>query len=249
MLKLGYNFWNLPDPAQSEAALTNFLELGNHALELTLIQLPNLKIGLSPTAQQRISQFKYISLHAPVTESIDPVTGKKKWLRYPSPAAELTVKLIKQLNDQVNIQTVLFHPDVVDDFNWLNQQFKEKLAFENMDNLKSFGKDVADLHQVFTRSPQAKFVLDVNHVYTNDPTMKLATDLHQHFGERLCHYHVSAYNGFHDVFATNPNESVILTGIQDLTKPLIHEGGLILKDKKLLTQEDKFLREQLQTPN
>ena len=73
--------------------------------------------------------------------------------------------------------------------------------------------------------------------------MKFSDELHAAFADRLCHYHLSAFNGFHDVFYTNQNEKNILSGVKDLSKPLIHEGGSTKLGKDSLLTEDKFVRD------
>ena len=77
-----------------------------------------------------------------------------------------------------------------------------------MDSKKNFGKSVEDMRQVFTKSPQAKFVFDINHIYTNDKTMASASDFFNEFKHRLAHYHVSSLGDFHDCFCLT-HEDVI----------------------------------------
>ncbi len=216
------------DATQLEKKLDKMLVISDAAIEISLTRGEKMKHDWTDTLLSLVKKFQYRSLHAPVFY-LD-----RDDLRYaPSDAqAEHLLKTIDFLVDQANMDTVLFHPDIVDDFQFLEERYGSKLAFENMDDQKQFGKTVKDMEYVFHQAPSAKWVCDVNHIYTNDRSMESTFDFHCRFKQRLTHYHVSAYGGWHDSFTNldNPEEEkIILSGIVDTSLPLIHEGNAFEK--------------------
>lgn len=222
--------------------LTWLLELSNGVIELNFGPLDRLNQGLTQEEIELICQFKYVSLHAPVkNETNHPLV-------YPSDETQKAVSQIQQLMTVIPIQTVLFHPDIVDDFDWLISEFGDKLAFENMDRDKATGNTLESLVQVFDQASDARWVCDVNHIYTMDPTMALAKQMHQAFGDRLCHYHLSACAGGHNAFIDHPAETIILEGVQKSQLPLVHEGCVTTQDEAYLIAEHNFVLTQLKIP-
>ncbi|HEC67076.1 MAG TPA: hypothetical protein ENI23_17505 [bacterium] len=177
--------------------------------------------------------FKEVFIHA-------PVQLKDKWCNYPSAATDTFIKTLQELSEADNVTSVLFHPDIVKDFSYLNNLFGEKLSFENMDNKKDFGNRVKDMITVFEKSPQAKWVCDVNHIYTNDPTLKSAAAWHSEFKDRLRYYHLSAFGGFHSLFI-DTHEDEIVEGILDPNKPIIHEGFNMPEQIEKLQREKEYI--------
>lgn len=100
------------------------------------------------------------------------------------------------------------------------------LAFENMSSKNTYGIYPEDLQKIFKQCPKARWACDLNHIYTNDKTMSTVQRWHELLGERLTHYHISSFGGFHDSFINTlgSGEEIILSGVLDLSKPLIHEG-------------------------
>ena len=85
---------------------------------------------------------------------------------------------------------VVLHPDAYRGEAWV-VDLGARAVFENMDVAKRFGREVADLRQVFATFPEAGFCLDVAHVWTNDPTLRLGHELIDELGGRLRQLHVS----------------------------------------------------------
>lgn len=136
----------------------------------------------------------------------------------------------------------MVHPDQVTDFNWANEKYGSLLAFENMDEKKKFGKTIFDMKEVFNKCPNSKWVFDLNHIYTNDNTMDLAKSFFDEFKNRLTHFHISGYGGFHDALCIS-KEDVIIKGLVSLDYPIVDEGNLILKN--VLNEEYKYIIDRL----
>lgn len=193
------------------------------------------KIIYAKRAINLISKFKYRSIHM-------PVLNDNNIIHYPDPSIDKWLNVIDIIITEINPHTILFHPDQVDNFNWANKKYGNRLAFENMDSRKSFGKTVEDMSKVFELCPNAKFVLDVNHAYTNDKTMKLADSFYSIFRDRLIHYHLSGFGGFHNALCTT-REDIILNGIKSFDIPIVHEGNLLANN--LLKKEFKYISKRI----
>ena len=152
------------------------------------------------------------------------------------------LRKINNLIAKIKPNVLLFHPDCVNDFNWLNKRYDDLLAFENMDKEKLFGRTINDLKEVFYQCTNAKWVFDLNHLYTNDKTMKSAKDFYNAFSDKLCHYHLSSYGGFHDCFCKT-HEDKILEGLTDLSKPIVHEGNVV--ERGLLQEESEYIKKNI----
>jgi hypothetical protein len=85
---------------------------------------------------------------------------------------------------------IVVHPDLLQTSS-LWQQFGERLCVENMDNRKTTGRTLGELHVLFARFPEATFCLDLGHARQIDPTMASAMFMLQEFGDRLRELHVS----------------------------------------------------------
>ena len=244
MLKLGYSLGagkNSRYTFKERLKMLSFVE--KYAIELGYVAANRLEEALDVEDIREIKKFGYRSIHAPaiLNEYENP-----EWIRYPSNKAEKIIEKLIEIANAINAQTILFHPDLVDDFSWLNNKIGKRIAFENMDVKKSFGKSVEDMVNVFSKAPEAKWVCDVNHLYTIDPTMKLAEDFHRAFGDRISHYHLSAYGGFHDCFNVS-HEDIILKGIQDLSVPIIHEGRALRDGLPSLLKENEYILNKFKT--
>jgi hypothetical protein len=205
-----------------EAELKEYLTISDEAIELSLTKLTGILEFPFEKVYPLLMQFKYRSIHLPVVKLDENQT--KIFLTYPNIELEPYLDVIKKLAHDLKINTYVAHPDQISDFEWANNEFGELLGFENMDNRKAFGICIDDMNKVFTKSPQAKWIFDVNHLFTNDSTLASASDFFSIFRERLTHYHVSAFGGFHSSFTKNPEESFILKAVLDLSYPMIHEG-------------------------
>jgi hypothetical protein len=143
---------------------------------------------------------------------------------------------VLELTRKVEISSVLFHPDWVEDFDWYNKVFGEKLSYENMDTTKQFGNTVQDMQEVFDNAPQAGWVFDVNHLYTVDPSMSIALEYYSALGERLQYYHLSGVGVNHD-FLYRSQEDIIVRALYNLDKPIIIEGPDIDKVEIAVNRE------------
>jgi len=222
------------EPKKLIEYLTATLDFSNEAIELSLVSTD--RVFYDQTVADLLKKFKYRSIHLPVLD-VD-----RKVISYPDPKIINELNIIDRYIIEISPNTVLVHPDQINDLDWLTQKYGKLLAFENLDAKKSFGKTVADLESIFKKCPDAKLVLDLNHIYTNDQSMILAADFFQTFKSRLCHFHLSGYGGFHDALCLS-QENVIVKGLISLDYPIIDEGNLMERD--LLKPEYDYLCELL----
>lgn len=212
-------------------------DFSDEVIELCLVS--SQQVFWDKKALELFKQFKYKSIHLPAVERKNET---KVFLKYPNKRYESFLEIIDKIIKFSKPDTVLVHPDVVSDFNYFNLRYGSLLAYENMDNRKEFGKTVEDMENVFAQSPQAKWVFDVNHVYTVDPTMKLADDFFNKFKDRLIHYHLSGYGGFHNPLCLT-REDIILKGIKSIDFPIVDEGQTI--QKNVLSEEYDYIVKRL----
>lgn len=168
-----------------------------------------------PEFLELVGVFKSKSIHAPF-----------KNIRY-SQKFEREVDLLLNIAEKIRTDVILFHPDTVEDFDWLYNKVGSLIAYENMDNRKSFGNKIEELETLFVKYPSVSWHCDVNHLFTMDPTLKITQDFHTAFKNRLYGYHLSGYGSpqtLHTcLYITHENQ--IIDAILDLSKPIIHEGG------------------------
>lgn len=195
---------------------TTFHSHSSHSIELGFTTAERIPSSLNKELITLLNSFENIYIHAPVKLA-------DKWCTYPSPEMDEYIQRILHIMEVVEIKSVLFHPDLIEDFEYVNKLFGDKLSFENMDVKKNFGKTISDMRKVFEQSPQARWVCDLNHLYTLNNTMSNAKEWHDAFANRLTYYHLSAFGGFHSLFI-DTHEDVIVKGILDTAKPVIHEG-------------------------
>ena len=133
-----------------------------------------------------LSQFKYISIHAPsrfhvenereIVSSLLPLAGRG-W-------------------------PVVVHPDAIHEPG-LWRSLGEMLCIENMDTRKPVGRSAEELSAVFELFPEASFCCDIGHARQFDSTMTEAYLLLTQFQKRLVQVHVSEVNtnGRHDALS------------------------------------------------
>jgi len=133
-----------------------------------------------------LSQFKYVSIHAP--SRFDP--GNERQI----------VETLLAFSRRG--WPVVVHPDTIS-VPSLWRPLGELLCIENMDTRKSIGRSAEELRQVFDDLPAASFCFDIGHARQFDSTMTEAYLLLTAFGERLKQVHVSEVNtnGKHDVLS------------------------------------------------
>ena len=162
-----------------------------------------------------INKFKTKTIHAPFKD-----------VRYDVSQRDLLRKLY-ELAKKIDATYILFYLFSIDDFGIVYDELGQLAAFENMDARKNFGNKVEDLETIFSLCPKSGWVCDLNHMYSIDKSMQLSKDFHNHFRDRLVGYHISGYGDesiLHTCFYLT-HETQILNGIENMTVPLIHEGG------------------------
>lgn len=232
-IRLGYatGIFHFYDISLKEK-IRSILEVQDDAIELGFVRSERLNEYFDDEVFELVKKFKYRSIHAPTVG-----------VTYPSKEAESIIEKVVFIAEKIEADTVLFHPDVIKNFDWINEKLGDLLSFENMDSKKSYGKSIKDLEDIFTRSPQAKWVFDVNHLYTINKSMDQAEYYRERFGSRLCHYHLSGYGGFHTCLSVS-KEDIILKGITDFSKPIIHEGA-VKNMKDIIKDEHQYILERL----
>jgi hypothetical protein len=215
--------------------LKTSLEFSNKAVELSLTRVEKIGSSISDNVLRLLNKFKYKSIHLPVLKD-------GEFIKYPDVSVDRYLALIDNIIVAIKPNTILIHPDQVEDFKWVANKYGKLLAFENMDSKKVFGKTIEDMRIIFQKCPDARWVFDVNHLWTNDKTMKSANIFFSEFSNRLAHYHLSGYGGFHDALCVS-KEDEILKGIKSLKYPIIDEGNLL--QKCLLKEEFEYINQRL----
>lgn len=174
-----------------QKALDDFRSIGANAIEFQIGF--NHKKFLKEISNLDFSGFESISVHGPKFSKDSKIAPKE------------VIEAIKEIHKKINLNWVVFHPDEVSDWKiFKNCSFK--IAIENNDWRKEFGKNIADLKQIFAGN-DIKFVLDVNHCFTNDKTMGLAKSMARNFQDKLCGVHLSGFKTFHEpIYLTKQKE-------------------------------------------
>jgi hypothetical protein len=159
---------------------------GIEVLELSALREAELAPLLAALDTLDLSQFKYISIHAPslfrrenereIVESLLPV-AERNW-------------------------PIVVHPDAIFEPT-LWRTFGATLCVENMDKRKPIGRSAEELTHVFDQLPDASFCFDIGHARQFDSTMTEAYLLLTTFRNRLRQVHVSEVNtsSRHDVLS------------------------------------------------
>lgn len=147
------------------------------AVELSALREAELTPLLAGLAQLDLSQFNYVSFHAPsafsaqnedaIVESLVEVS-RRGW-------------------------PIILHPDVVQNFA-LWRRFGSGLCIENMDRRKSRGRTPSEIEEIFKLLPEASLCLDLAHARQVDTTMTAAHLILKRFGGRLRQVHLSELN-------------------------------------------------------
>ena len=143
------------------------------AVELSALrdhELPSL-VDAIPTLN--LDDFEYVSFHAPSRlQTLDEQSVFALLLGLPES------------------WPVVVHPELLQTPSlWL--QLGKRLCLENMDNRKTTGRTIAELHALFDAFPEATFCLDLGHARQIDPTMVSAMHMLREFGDRLVELHIS----------------------------------------------------------
>ncbi|MFH1611934.1 MAG: hypothetical protein ABH887_01575 [bacterium] len=176
-----------------------------------------------------INSFSFVSVHAPWID-----------VSYPgvNPADKCIVdavfeKLRYLCKDMLNIQGVVFHPDVIIDFGVFSNIEKKSIFLENMDSSKKSGKYPDEFRNYLGEYKNIGIVIDLFHTLENDPEMGQAEELMAIGDGRISHLHVSGVNSQtrHSLLylADEPSQSAIIRGLDMMISPLspiILEGKL-----------------------
>jgi hypothetical protein len=143
------------------------------AIELSALRVSELEPLIQAIPSMNLSQYEYISFHAPSAFS-----------------EEEEQRVIELLTLVPEDWPIVIHPDAIHDFTlWL--PISRRLAVENMDSRKSVGKSVSELCGVFERLPLARMCLDLGHARQVDSSMIGAYLLLKRFEDRIVQLHVS----------------------------------------------------------
>ncbi len=153
------------------------VNLGLTELELSALREEELLPLVRALDTLDLSQFNYISLHAP------------------SRLARLSEsEVISALKDVASRGfPIIVHPDVIVDFDLWNE-LGDKLCLENMDKRKSTGRTASELEACFLELPSATLCFDIGHARQIDPTMCEANAILLRFADRTQQIHMSLVN-------------------------------------------------------
>jgi len=150
---------------------------GIPAVELSALRENELAPLVAALDSLDVSQFGYISIHAPS--------------RFESSHERGITNLLKCVWRRG--WPIVVHPDIIHDFNaW--QQFGGLLLIENMDKRNKTGRTAAELEEIFARLPESNLCFDLGHCRQVDPTMSESYLILRKFRQRLRELHVSEVN-------------------------------------------------------
>jgi hypothetical protein len=159
---------------------------GIEVVELSALRDVELAPLLAAIDSLDLSQFKYISVHAPSRFHPEDESG--------------IVAALRRLAERG--WPVIVHPDAIHEHaRW--RSLRGALCLENMDKRKPIGRSAEELSQVFDLLPEASFCFDIGHARQFDSTMTEAYLLLTAFRNRLRQVHVSEVNtsSKHDVMS------------------------------------------------
>lgn len=148
-----------------------------NAIELSSLRESEFFILLDEMDRLDLTQFNYISFHAP-SKLVDLTE-------------ERLVEKLKRVAEKK--WSIIIHPDIIQNFEvW--RKLGKYLCIENMDKRKKIGRTAADLERVFTNLPEASFCFDIAHARQVDPTMIEAFLMIDKFKSRIKQLHISDVN-------------------------------------------------------
>jgi len=147
------------------------------AVELSALRDTELQPLIESLDELDLSQFEYVSVHAPSQFlTIDEAQ---------------VLKLLAKVFDRK--WPVVVHPDVIEDWSaW--REHGDLVCIENMDKRKSTGRTADELQLIFDRLPEASLCFDIGHAMQIDPTMLEAKAILLSHGQRIKQLHVSDVN-------------------------------------------------------
>jgi len=147
------------------------------AVELSAIREQELIPLLRTLDDLDLSQFCYVSIHAPSSFS-----------------AQVETSIFRELYEIRHRRwPIIVHPDTLRDFS-LWKQLGDLLCIENMDKRKLGGRTVGELELLFEEFPEASFCFDIGHARQVDTSMIGAYRMLKRFSSRLRQVHISEVN-------------------------------------------------------
>ena len=148
-----------------------------HAVELSALREHELPTLMAALSELDLSQFTYVSVHAP---------SRLKIMKEAAVAEALMPCIERHW-------PVILHPDAIGDHGcW--RDFGDLLCIENMDKRKPCGRDVAELEPHLSALPKASLCLDLGHARQVDATFGIARLIVAEYGNRLKQIHLSELN-------------------------------------------------------
>ncbi len=147
------------------------------AVELSALREAELAPLVNSINSLDLSQFTYVSLHAP-----------SKYAKGAETSIVEHLKLVAPRN-----WPIILHPETIHNFSeW--ESFRGTLLIENMDKRNQTARTAQELSLIFAKLPQAGLCFDLGHCRQIDPTMNEAFLILREFGNRLKQLHVSEVN-------------------------------------------------------
>ncbi len=150
---------------------------GLRSIELSALRQNELIPLLNALPSLDLSEFEYVSIHAP--SQYDPA-----WEGV----------LVNHLRAEAwRGWAIVIHPDAISDFG-LWRDLGASVCIENMDKRKPMGRTADELAVVFKKLPEANFCFDIGHARQIDLTMTEAYLILRQFSTKLIQVHVSEVN-------------------------------------------------------
>ncbi len=153
------------------------------------------------------------------------------------------LKNLERMQEQLSVNGIVFHLDVIDNFDILADS-PIKTLIENMDSRKKLKTDVTFFRKL-KEDYNFGFVLDLEHAYEHDNEMGLAKDLILVMDDRLSHLHVSGCSEkeIHSPLYLSKNKDKISRVLElKLQIPKILEGLLSGNIQKTTSDELSFIK-------
>lgn len=233
--KVGFSLGWFFDTGPSMSKILDFYKyVGATAIEFcfSVERLKNFVFYLNDEFVRKISQFNYVSLHAP-DFGYDLEDNETKEI----------LEMLTHLTKSFSVSAVVVHPDVVKNFSVLENSGLPFLI-ENMDAAKSKGLRLSDFER-WNEELSLGHVLDLQHVFENDPTMGLAKKFIKLMGLRLGHMHVSGQTASsnHSLVYLSENREAIEKILKIAPQvPIILEGELTELNVEVASRELEFIR-------
>jgi hypothetical protein len=148
------------------------------AIELCAIK-PERIDNLENINSKSLTDFKYVSLHAP------DITYEN------SVETNSVLEKIFSAQKKFHFNTIVICPNFVKDWTVFDH-YSLPIAFENMDSRKSFGTTIKDIEFILKKK-DFMVVLDLTHAYTIEKTTQLAQEFYNKFADLIVETHISGY--------------------------------------------------------